>query len=184
MTLRDQAESFIRRLAALCPLHRRAQEALRDPWFTPPTCHPTLISPPLSDKIGVLEQSGLFLTGVRATNRLTSFAASASRLSTQSRNDLDGNTMPCSFEPTHPELSLPWTSQEKSRWFSDASSRNVENPIALLKIKLTKNQREQLLEGDYKNVHQWVMRRVMLIHYCPPWSNPSHCISLLTIWQP
>ena len=32
---RDQAESFIRRLAALNSLHRRAQEALRDPWFTP-----------------------------------------------------------------------------------------------------------------------------------------------------
>ena len=32
---RDQAESFIRRLAALGPLHRRAQEALRDPWSTP-----------------------------------------------------------------------------------------------------------------------------------------------------
>jgi len=57
--------------------------------------------------------------------------------------------MPGSFEPTHPELLLPWTSREKSRLFSDAS-----NLITLLKIKLTTNQREQLLEGDYKNVHQ------------------------------
>ena len=32
---RDQAESFIRRLAALGPLHRRASWALRDPWSTP-----------------------------------------------------------------------------------------------------------------------------------------------------
>ena len=69
--------------------------------------------------------------------------------------------MPGSFEPNHPELLLPRMSGEKSRWFSDASSRNVENLITLLKIKLTKNQREQLLEGDYKNVHQWVMRRVI-----------------------
>ena len=68
--------------------------------------------------------------------------------------------MPGSFEPTHPELLLPWTSREKSRLFSDAS-----NLITLLKIKLTTNQREQLLEGDYKNVHQWVMHRFMLIHY-------------------
>jgi len=62
--------------------------------------------------------------------------------------------MPGSFEPTRPELLLPWMSREKSRLFSDASSCNVENLITLLKIKLTKNQREQLLEGDYKNVHQ------------------------------
>jgi len=34
----DQAKSFIRRLAAVNPLHRpTAQEALRDPWLTSPT---------------------------------------------------------------------------------------------------------------------------------------------------
>jgi len=59
-----------------------------------PTHHPSLISPPLSDKIGVLEQSGLCLDWRQATNRSTSIAASASRLSTQSSgrwNDLDPN---------------------------------------------------------------------------------------------
>ena len=78
---RDQAKSFIRRLSALDPPHRRAQEALCDPWFTP-TDAPSHVDSLRQNWSPRAKR--IVLTGVWATNRFTSFAAAASRSSTQS----------------------------------------------------------------------------------------------------
>ena len=85
---RDQAESFIRRLAALYSLHCRAQEALRDPWFAPTDAPSHVDLSPTLRQNWSPRAKRIVLTGVWVTNRFATFAASASHLSTQSNGTL------------------------------------------------------------------------------------------------
>ena len=89
----EQAKSFIRRLATVDPLHRpTAQEALHDPWLTPiPTTGTDMpshvdLSPTLRQNRSPRAKWHSALSGIRAANRFSYFAAAAaaSRTSTQS----------------------------------------------------------------------------------------------------
>jgi len=109
---RDQAESFIRRLAALDPLHHRPQEALCDPWFTPTDAPSHVDLSPTLRQNWSPRAKRIVLTGVWATNRFTTFAASASRLSAQSNGTL--GTLKQIFCKMIEELS-PWMKKYMKR---------------------------------------------------------------------
>ena len=133
----DEAKSFVRRLAALNLLHCRTQRF----YVTLSYPHPTITTTttprrPLPRRHNWSRAKWYSaLTGIRAANNLSYFAATAaaSGSSTQSsdgwnrqdpsprvvtqalskeeeKDDLGrGDNMPGSFEPAHQEPSLPWT---------------------------------------------------------------------------
>jgi len=141
-------------------LHRpTAQEAFHDPWLTPiPTTGTDTpshvdLSPTLRQNWSPRAKWHSALTGIRAANRFSYFAATAaaSRTSTQSSGGWDDvvdqnlpvtqvlekekeeeedtgqdDIMSGSFEPAHREPSLPWT---------EVVSKNLDNFLTLLHVK-------------------------------------------------
>ena len=98
--------SFIRRLAAVDPLHRpSADEALRDPWLANTPSHVDL-SPTLRQNRSLRTKWRSAVTRIKAANR---FAAAESRSSAQSSGEWheeqeEEELMPGAFEPVRRDL--------------------------------------------------------------------------------
>ena len=116
----EQAKSFIRRLATVDLLHRpTAQEALHDPWLTPipigtDTPSHVDLSTTLRQNWSPRAKWHSALTGIRAANRFSYFAAAAaaSRTSTQSSGGWDDVV-----DPNSPVTQLlEKEKEEKEEW--------------------------------------------------------------------